>query len=118
MRAVAEPIEQIDAQRIERQIEGDIEIRREMGAGDLQSVRLEIVDQQLAETALLAQCLLGARGAAGDFVVWAGLEPDCLVVADIPVPVAERSTSPSWRRNSPSSPIVTITPAMARSFSL
>ena len=84
VRAVAEPLEQIDAQRIERQIEGDIEIRRKMGAGDLQSVRLEIVDQQLAETALLAQCLLGTRGTAGDFVVWAGLEPDYLVIPDIP----------------------------------
>ena len=83
MRAVAEPLEQIDAQRIERQIEGDIEIRREMGAGDLQSVRLEIVDQQLAEAAFLAQGLLGIRGRAADFVVSAGLEPDCLVVADV-----------------------------------
>ena len=83
VRAVAEPLEQIDAQRIERQIEGDIEIRRQMGAGDLQSVRLEVVDQQLAETAFLAQCLLGIRGTAGDFVVSAGLEPDRLVVAAV-----------------------------------
>jgi hypothetical protein len=116
MRATAGAIEQIDAQRIERQIEGDFEIRRQIGTGDLQSVRLEVVDQQLAEAAFLAQCLLGTRGTAGDFVVSAGLEPDCLVVADVAASVAERSTSPSWRRNSPSSPIVTITPATARSF--
>ena len=83
VRAVAEPLEQIDAQRIERQIEGDIEIRREMGAGDLQSVRLEIVDQQLAEAAFLSDGLPGGRGGAGDFVVSAGLEPERLVVVAI-----------------------------------
>ena len=82
-RAIAEPLEQIDAQRIERQIEGDIKIRRQMGAGDLQSVRLEVVDQQLTEAAFLAQGLLGIWGRAADFVVSAGLEPDCLVVADV-----------------------------------
>ena len=54
-----------------------------MGAGDLQSVCLEVVDQQLAETAFLAQCLLGLRGAAGDFVVWAGLEPDRLDITAV-----------------------------------
>ena len=79
VRAIAEPLEQIDAQCIERQIEGDIEIRREMGAGNLQSVRLEIVDQQLAETALLSDGLPDGRGGAGDFGVSAALEPDCLV---------------------------------------
>ena len=84
MRAVAEPLEQIDAQRIERQIEGDRKIRREMGAGDLQSVRLEIVDQPLAEAALLSDGLLGGRGGAGDFVVWASHEPERLVAAGVP----------------------------------
>ena len=64
-RVVAKAVEQIDAQRIERQIERDLEIRRQMRAGDLQPVRLEIVDQQLAEAAFLAQRLLGAGGGAG-----------------------------------------------------
>jgi hypothetical protein len=40
------------------------------------------------------------------------------VSSSSPVSIAERSTSPSCRRNPPSSPIVTITPATARSFSL
>ena len=79
MRAVAEPLEQIGGHCIECQIEGDIKIRRQMGAGDLQSVRLEVVDQQLAETAFLAQCLLGVWGMMGDFVVFASREPERLV---------------------------------------
>ena len=41
---------------------GDVEIAGEMRPGDLQPVRLEIVDQQLAEAAFLAQRLLGAGG--------------------------------------------------------
>ena len=56
---VAEVPEQIDAQRIEREIERDLEIPRQMRPGDLQAVRLEIVDQHLAEAAFLAQLLLG-----------------------------------------------------------
>ena len=69
MRVVAEAVEQIDAQRIEREIERDPEIRRQMRPGDLQPVRLEIVDQQLAEAAFLAQRLLGAGRGAGGLVV-------------------------------------------------
>ena len=45
-----------------------------MRAGDLQPVRLEIVDQRLAEAAFLAQRLLGAgRG-------WAGIDIVILVI--------------------------------------
>ena len=66
VRVIAEAVEYFDAQRIERQIERDPEIPREMRAGDLQPVRLEIVDQHLAEAAFLAQRLLGAgRNMAG-----------------------------------------------------
>ena len=83
MRAVGEPFEQIDAQRIERHIEYELDIRRQMGAGDRQSVCLEIIDQQLAEAALLAHCLLGARSTAGDFVVSTGLGSERLVVAGV-----------------------------------
>ena len=46
---------QVGAQRVERQIERDIEILRQMRPGDLQAMSLEIVDQDLAETAFLAQ---------------------------------------------------------------
>ena len=83
MRAIAEPSEQIGAQRIERQIERDRKIRRQMGAGNLQSVGLKIVDQALAEAALLAQGLLGAQGGTGDFVVSASLEPDRFVIVGV-----------------------------------
>ena len=58
MRPVAE-VEDVDAQRIERQIERHPEIRREMRSCDLQPVRLQIVDEDLAEAAFLADSLLG-----------------------------------------------------------
>jgi hypothetical protein len=45
-----------------------------MRAGNLQPVRLQIVDQKLAEAVFLAQLLLGAeRRAAGVVFVIAGL---------------------------------------------
>ena len=58
-------LEEIDAERIEREVEGDLVVLGEMRARDLQAVRLEIVDQHLAEAAFLAQRLLGAGGGAG-----------------------------------------------------
>lgn len=62
---IAKPVEQIDAQCIEPEIERDVEITRQMRPGDLQPVRLEILDQQLAEAAFLAQHLLGGEGGTG-----------------------------------------------------
>ena len=56
---IVEVVEHVGAQRIERQIERDREISRQMRAGDLVAVCLEIVDEALAETELLAQSLLG-----------------------------------------------------------
>jgi hypothetical protein len=59
---IAKAIEENDAQRIKSEIERNLEIRREMRAGDLEAMRLEIVDQRLAEAAFPAQRLLGASG--------------------------------------------------------
>ena len=56
---IAEAVEHFGAQRIERQVERDREIFRQMRAGNLVAVRLEIVDEALAEAAFFAQCLLG-----------------------------------------------------------
>jgi hypothetical protein len=68
-RAVAGMLEQIGAERVEREVEGDLEVLGEMGARDLQAMRLEIVDERLAEAAFLVQRLFGAGGGAGDFCV-------------------------------------------------
>ena len=92
MRAVAETLEQIDPQRIECEIESDREISRQMGAGDLQPVRLEIVDEHLAEAAFLAHGLLAGQRRTGRLLVFGcsrsdrtvpvgrGLEPVCAVL--------------------------------------
>ena len=77
-RAIA-VIEHIDAQRIERQVERHPEIRREMGPGDLQPVRLQVVDEHLAEAAFLAHGLLGGRGGGGCLVVFGRREAGLLV---------------------------------------
>ncbi|MBV8109138.1 MAG: hypothetical protein JO012_05160, partial [Hyphomicrobiales bacterium] len=60
--AIAEVVGDIDAERIERQVECDLEIYRQMRAGDLMPVRLEIVDQALAESEFFAQRLFDAGG--------------------------------------------------------
>jgi hypothetical protein len=62
MRAITGTFEEIGAERIEREIERHLEICTEMRAGDLQTVRLQIVDQQLTEATFLAQLLLGGKG--------------------------------------------------------
>ena len=128
---VAESVEQIDAQRIEREIERDLEICRQMRAGDLQPVRLEIVDQHLAEAAFLAQRLLGAGGDGREPGSSSSSSPSGVnasrrrhhrprrrVAGGGRVAGAARSTRPWCRQNSPSSPIVTMQPARARSLSL
>ena len=64
-RAVAiAAVDQIGAQRIEREIERDREIAGQIRPRDLQPVGLEIVDMPLAEAALLADLLLRAHRTA------------------------------------------------------
>jgi hypothetical protein len=124
---IAEAVEHVGAQRIERQVERDLEISRQMRAGDLVAVRLEIVNETLAETELLAQSLLGREVRSCGFEVAVVVRrPGFVVVTGV------AGTGLAMRRvagcdafdqtlveaNSPRSPIVTITPARARSLSL
>jgi hypothetical protein len=56
---VADLPEQVGAERVKPEIEGDLEIAGQMRSRDLEAVRLEILDQHLAEAAFLAERLLG-----------------------------------------------------------
>ena len=100
LRVMAEAPEQVDAQRVKRQIERDLEISREMRAGDLVAVRLQIVDQQLAEAAFLAQRLLGGGGGAGlwfDFIVVAGRD-ERLIAVVVDLGIIDVIGFATWRR--------------------
>src|SRR6516162_3686702 len=69
---VADVPEEISAHSIESEIECGLEIPRQICPGDLQAMSLEIVDQDLAETAFLAQLLLGSEADSRPMVLIAG----------------------------------------------
>src|ERR1700693_417703 len=64
-------MQDVDAQGIKCEIERELEIRRKMGLGDLEAMRLQILDQNLTEAAFLAHHLLaGARCSGQPFLVF------------------------------------------------
>ena len=134
-RAVAiAAVDQIAAQRIEREIERDREIAGQIRPRDLQPVGLEIVDMPLAEAALPCGSAApgSSRGRAGRTSPWSACGDRGTSHRPRRRPVRRRHvrryrqrqrarrvrSGPDGSGSSPSSPIVTITPARLRSASL
>ena len=93
-------VAEIDAQRIERQVERHPEIAGKVRLRDLQPVRLQVVDQGLAEAAFLAQLrFAGERARGGAGMLGAGPECFVAVLRCLPGAVAGvRRMSPTARR--------------------